>query len=56
MCCQLVKNYICDETNHNSFGLVLTALHEVCKHKYYILDNIILFLTDGFMIPQLVAL
>ena len=48
--CQLFRNYICNATHHNPFGLVLTAVNEVCKHIFYILDNIIVSFTKVYMI------
>ena len=31
-CYQLFRNYVGDATHHNSFGLLLTATNEFCKH------------------------
>ena len=36
---QLFRNFMCDVTHHNRFGLVLTFINKVCKHKHFILEN-----------------
>ena len=38
--CQLFRNYVCDATHNNPFYLGLTAVNELCKHIFYILDDI----------------
>ena len=37
--CQLIRNFVCDVTNHNKFGSVLTAVNEARKYIYLIFDH-----------------
>ena len=40
----MFRNCMWDATHNKSFGLGLTAINDVRKHIYYILDNIFVFL------------
>ena len=37
------RNCICNATHNNSFGSVLTAIHEVNRRLYYIMDDIFVY-------------
>ena len=38
---------MCDVTHHESFGLGLTAVNEIRKHIYFILDDRFFFFCGG---------
>ena len=42
--------FFSDGTNHNSYGLVITAVTKVRMHIVYILDYMIFSCTDGYVI------
>ena len=42
--CQFFRNFMCDLTHQNSFGLGWTAVNEFRGRILYILDNIMIFL------------
>ena len=48
--CQLFRKYICNETHHYPFGSGLTAANEVCKHIFYILDDIYISFTNVYTV------
>ena len=48
--CQLIRNFVCDETHINSYGLGLIASNEVYRHIVYILGDILSSYSDVYMI------
>ena len=41
--CQFFRNCVCNATHNDSFGLWLTAINEVHRRVYYIIDDIFVF-------------
>ena len=48
--CKIFRNYMCNANHHNPFGSGLTDVNEVCKHIFYILDDIHIYFTKFYTI------